>query len=78
MAKQKLTPEFPPEVKPVHVGVYQRLFDTGTRYALWDGEEWCFAAGTPEVALSYATYQTTYRSLPWRGLAEQPKGSAKC
>lgn len=77
MAKQKLTPWFPADAKPARIGVYQRLFDCHERYALWNGESWRFAAGSAAEAHSYARHPTTSRELPWRGLAEQPKGSAK-
>ena len=67
----KLTPWFPPRVKPVHVGQYQ----TATRLeshpehflvsAKWDGKEWWFVHEFVGPLYNQEVY--------WRGLARKPK-----
>lgn len=60
----KKTPWFPPDVKPVHVGVYETTSlpeDHPHHYVVrtrWDGFHWGIG------------FQYRY----WRGLAEKPKG----
>jgi hypothetical protein len=73
--KQKMTPWFPPEVKPARKGVYERLgvYINCPGYSLWDGQRWRFTMDTPDGAMGYARYETTFPDQPWRGLAEQPK-----
>ena len=46
----KLTDWFPPEVKPVRVGVYQRDYQDDfpeiPSYSYWNGEAFCFCEET--------------------------------
>lgn len=77
-----LTPWFPGDVKPVHIGVYQRDFGgVGNRkYAYWDGKHWRWSNNTPEGAAEWAPIldpglgvcspAQSYPSIRWRGLAE--------
>ena len=78
-----LTPWFPGDVKPVHIGVYQRDFGgLGNRkYAYWDGEHWSWSESTPELAAKWGASKwrtnigafSSLQSNPvirWRGLAK--------
>lgn len=74
----KLTDWFPPEVKPVHVGVYETQsarFMDDTWYAYFDGKRWGYCTCTnPEDAFEYRNRQHFRDSdSPWRGLAEKPE-----
>lgn len=59
----KLTPWFPPSVKPVRVGKYSRKFPGRNYRDYWDGEEWLTHMGGIPLA---------DQGRPWRGLAEDP------
>jgi hypothetical protein len=77
----KLTEWFDGEVRPGHVGVYQRDFSvhrTGTDVApcLWDGRQWMVWGDTVQEA-AHTSMPSQYQGLPWRGLAQQPKGGAR-
>jgi hypothetical protein len=66
-----LTPWFPDDVKPVHVGVYQRMppIGIGPLYSRWDGSGWWQGS----LDLSEAMSQRHDRSVmgaPWRGRLE--------
>jgi hypothetical protein len=72
MPKSKKTPWFDGSVKPVRLGVYQRRYVGGARYARWTGRYWCLpwrrvATAAQDTAASF------FERLPWRGLAEEPK-----
>lgn len=65
---KKYSPVFPPTVKPVHVGVYQRKAWFGWIFAKWDGINWrswgyTFNGADTEEELSVNP------NLKWRGLA---------
>ncbi len=66
----KLTQWFPGDVKPVHVGVYERRlkFRAGVYYSQWDGEKWLRLHWTVEGAAALAGALSVYQSLPWRGV----------
>ena len=66
----KLTQWFPGDVKPVHVGVYERRlkFKTGVYYSQWDGEKWLRLHLTVEDAAASAGALSVYQNLPWRGV----------
>ena len=65
----KLTPWFPGDVKPVHVGVYERRlkFRAGVYYSQWDGEKWLRLHWTVEGA-AHQILDSVYQNLPWRGV----------
>jgi hypothetical protein len=74
----KLTPWFPPEVKPVHVGQYQRDYDDlddddpcTLMPDLWDGEHWVILDRDGNFAVRAAT------DMRWRGLASNPAEAAQ-
>ena len=57
------------DVKPVHVGVYERRlkFTTTVFYSRWDGEKWWSLRRTvtgANTVLRVSDYQNT----PWRGV----------
>jgi len=71
----KLTPWFPPDVKPVRSGVYERQMPDGWgKYSYWNAKEkWWGAWGwTIEIATKNAKYQSSLQYQRWRGLAEKP------
>lgn len=72
MSKPKLTPWFCGEVKPVHVGMYERKypkgFDKGDARDFWNGGKWFYGwNGSPTLDVAINQFRS------WRGLAEQPK-----
>ena len=66
----KLTQWFPGDVKPVHIGVYERRlkFKPDVYYSQWDGEKWLWLHWTVEGAAASAGVHSAYQSLPWRGV----------
>lgn len=69
----KLTPWYPAEVKPVHVGAYLscEYLDGADFYRYWDGARWGAAARTiPEAILASSTFAC--QTNQWRGL-QKPK-----
>lgn len=77
MSKEKLTPWFPGNVKPVRKGVYERdWLDGGPQwFSYWDGKNWCFGDETAEGAKYAANmlHTSAHTNFPWRGLAQDPK-----
>jgi hypothetical protein len=74
MNEQKLTPWFPADVKPVHVGVYQTTPIDSTKYQKWNGEYWCaYTSDAKDAARLENSNKSKYQKVKWRGLAEQPK-----
>lgn len=73
----KLTPWFPPQVKPVRIGYYEvKHFLDGVLhegYAMWTGSYWSYL----DKKIYYGPVQRWGRSVQqnkmWRGLAEEPK-----
>jgi hypothetical protein len=72
----KLTPWFPPEIKPAYPGVYQVKQPRFVWYRRWDGEYWFSGGHTPEDAAS-SKCAITMNAHSWRGLAKPPKGWTK-
>ena len=77
MSKQKLTQWFPADVKPVHVGVYEVLYQNGKygkRYRYWDGKKFCYQSFDSQHAFDKRYSSTRLpKYVEWRGLSEQPK-----
>jgi hypothetical protein len=69
----KLTPWFPPDVKPAHVGVYQcRGLPTTQKFQHWNGYFWGGWAADKKAAERNG-YVPSMREQPeWRGLAVKP------
>ena len=72
---KKLTPWFPGDVKPAHIGVYERPIGSVTRYSYWDGKTWRCSGRTPELALQYSPVMSVFSKSRWGGLASVPKGA---
>lgn len=76
MSKDKLTPWFPGEVKPVRQGVYQQKsgFGDSIGYQFWDGRQWCGWCKTPDGAENdRGAADIRHQNDRWRGLAQDPK-----
>lgn len=79
---QKLTPEFPENIKPVRRGLYpvryERRLNPGTfvtGFAWWTGWRWGMSSHLPEVAASRPYRRgakTARQDKRWRGLASPP------
>lgn len=71
------SPEFPINVKPARVGVYQLGSIFGSyHYSLWDGEKWCMSSETAlgaqrQTEASMGVAEWYY--VKWRGLAKEAK-----
>lgn len=75
MSKQTLTQWFPADVKPVHVGVYEKISPNavgGGGYAFWDGKNWGGFAEDYYEALQRSGWKTVFPNDLWRGLAVKP------
>ena len=72
--KSKTTDWFPPRIKPVREGVYQReheRMEKGFAYSNWDGKYWGKLADSPKMA-EYNKYRISmFQNLRWRGLVEE-------
>lgn len=67
MSGPKLTPWFPPHIKPVRVGWYIATVNKdNTISRWWDGSNWNYGATTD-------TAHCIMQERNWRGLAERPK-----
>lgn len=74
--KDKLTPWFPPGIKPVHIGVYQvQIRPYAVGYAYWNGKKWTNSSNTVGHAYFYKDWTSgAIQKKSWRGLAQKPKG----
>lgn len=79
-----LTPWFPPNVKPVHIGVYLTKIYTdddpikgevcGEGFSYWSGHAWSDTGQSIEEAAARAKkFVPGFQNKPWRGLAKKPK-----
>ena len=68
MSKQKLTDWFPANVKPVHVGYYERDYgDSSLCNDYWNGTYF-------EIVADNGIHcGPTVTDLPWRGLSQKTK-----
>ena len=74
----KLTPWFPPEIRPVRVGEYEVRTGWVDAVALrwFDGELWScvYLSDEPkEIRNTERQYASQYQDVMWRGLAKEPK-----
>lgn len=74
----KLTPWFPPEIKPIRVGWYQRKWrkDNDWFANYWDGAHWHHsesATATTQIPIE-PHYEAICHceNMYWRGLAKKP------
>ena len=74
---EKLTEWYPGHIKPVRVGVYQRLYGrVVVGFAYWNGRNWHQGEGHITGALSWVKYPTPgLPDLMWRGLAQDPEAA---
>lgn len=74
--EQSLTGWFKPEIKPVHIGVYQikdGTFDEDEWYSFWDGFKWCYTTRSVNAAFDDRLLRTDLNQKQhWRGLAKKP------
>lgn len=79
MSDQETTPWFDGNVKPVHIGVYQRQLVgiDGPNFAYWDGQRWSPFVGpsdTPDEAFRQRHSLSGYQCMPsskCRGLMQK-------
>lgn len=67
-----LTPWFPPDVKPVHEGVYQTMANNLIVFQYWDSFQWGYYTQTPDRAIDQRQLRSEFQKSPWRGLNKQP------
>ena len=70
----KKTPWFSAHVKPVRDGVYERNGAYTVSYSKFSRGEWYMSNWSPEDASQARTPSVLQNSMPWRGLAQCPKG----
>jgi hypothetical protein len=75
----KLTQWHKGNVKPIHIGVYEKGSDDKyTYYSFWTGKIWNVLTRSPidakEEHIAHPTYESIYCDDKWRGLAKKPKG----
>lgn len=71
MTKPKLTPWYPPEIKPGRTGVYIREF---WGFSYWDGTFWGFGHSEIDGAFRDRLFKSAVQNAKWRGLASKPSG----
>ncbi len=78
----KMTPWFPPDVKPVHIGEYNAsAISTSEVMRWWDGKRWSlpylptFRDEAKRMLRSQHASRRFQKVILWRGLAEKPKGA---
>lgn len=71
MNDEKLTDEFPPEIKPFYPGVYRTRLGSIVGYSRWTGACWSNQQATRKGARIASTIGAIQRKF-WRGLAEKP------
>lgn len=74
----KMTPWFPPEIRPVHVGEYEvrSVWNYAVLLRWFDGEFWScvYSPDEPkEMRIRERQYVSAYQEITWRGLAKEPK-----
>ena len=68
---EAVTQWFDGDVKPVHVGPYERKYTGLIRYCMWDGGRFLWPHTSAKGAAS-EFIGSNAQNLPWRGLAEEP------
>lgn len=68
----KLTDWYNGNIKPVHIGVYERKSNHGLNaYSYWDGNHWKMFGATPlNAEESQCGDNSVFQTLPWRGIAD--------
>ena len=69
---RRYTEWFPPEIKPVRVGVYETSLMSGWHlcgFTYWDGNMWSNQQLWPKTAYKQRDYKVdALQAKPWRGL----------
>ena len=73
----KMTPWFPPHIKPVNVGVYEVKFTSkgeheSYMYAAWNGERWSRGARYEEMGRFHSNFAADQNKY-WRGFTKEQK-----
>lgn len=77
---KKLTPWFPPSVKPARAGVYKTKEPNNMQwFNYFNGLQWYLGSHNPTDALHVGPFDLLNAEwfAGWRGLAEQPKGARR-
>lgn len=74
----KLTPWYPPHIKPVRVGVYEtdaffEVVDGVAVFQYWNGRYWGTYSGKEIKAATMSWWESKHQNVRWRGLAHPPK-----
>lgn len=73
MKEDQLTPWFPAEVKPVHVGLYQTTFGViKIGWSYWDGKKWGLEFPQKRMAKFHSPGTDGNQYKKWRGLRSKP------
>ena len=70
-----MTPWFPPDIKPVHKGVYLVKFNASQQqemYATWNGRRWS-AVSYAQKDVWHRRFIGAYQDKYWRGFTEEQK-----
>jgi len=72
----KMTPWFPPHIKPVHKGVYQvewhnKESDPWPTYAQWNGYQWSRLSCHKTDGFWHNCYEDAKQARAWRGFTEK-------
>lgn len=75
MSKPKVTGWYPGEVKPVRVGLYERIYDDNAAHvSYWTGEYFSvFLERHEQEDDFYRLMPSIFQNEPWRGLTEPSK-----
>jgi hypothetical protein len=68
----ELTDWFPPEIKPVRIGVYQRQFSNYSSYSWWNGKHFSIGREFPSALDIHSAQESVFQNKPWRGLSVKP------
>ncbi len=61
----------PADIKPVHIGVYERKTNLTTAYSKWNGVHWFMLNKTVDGAYFENLISSYQDDMSWRGLVEQ-------
>jgi hypothetical protein len=67
----KMTDWFPPQVMPVHIGVYPVKYFGDFGYAYFDGKRWGWAVPSPAQALKEKNTKGAGQDKQWCGFKEK-------
>ena len=73
----KMTPWFPPHIKPVHKGVYETKDPFwGTFYSNWNGKSWSIgsvylSSAFSQLGSGYRHHKTKNQNRSWRGFTKE-------